>query len=678
MHNAADFTRAVLDGLAAWIPGVTAEAAASLDASVSRMSVPAERDEAADALTVLQRQGTVFSNAFAGALRRMVEDADRDPDSHRRAGHAAAGSGVELSLIADTQIDEDIEMARIMQRIDAAADTELRQLASLCSSLKSMTAVRVEAIPLHPGLCARALRQALADFALPATARLLLLRQVGAALAAQMRGVYAAQCRLLEQWGVAPAQYRIVQTPTGRAPARAVAGPESGAGAMAQAVPADTQASLARLVQWALRNADLAPTDPAAAAPAGSELRLFSEPIPAGSHLARPAAALDAGAAARVMQLLLGELDRPAALSDSARRRVRQLQEPARRIAEHEADLWVTPDHPWWQLLDRIIALGNEPDATDAADAAAPGTMAASLDRAIDRLAQAPAIDRGACLSAVAEVDRAADIQLQQRSGAARQEAVAIESQAAREEVEVALRNQVVQQLRLNPVPPGVRQFLVGPWVLALADVTLREGASSPSLETLAQLIDELVHAGRQAAQPLPTAARRALLKRVHRGLVQGGLMPARIEAELADLSAVLKQPPPVDDNAWLPAFSDTLALADGAAGYDALPTVPIDMYDSGGPTDASRDRLAWLDSLVTGTRCRMFVQGRWADTQLTWVNPNRSLYVFSSSHGGRSHSMTRRMLEKLRGAGLAATLAPGDLLARAMDSLTDNAPLGA
>ncbi len=674
MPTAADFTRAVLDGLAEWIPRVTAEATASLDTTVSRMSVPSERDEAADAVTVLQRQAGAFSNALAGALRRMVEEAERTPDLHR--GGAGPGAPeAELSLIADTQIDEDIELARIMQRIDAAAEAELRHLASLCSSLKAMAAVRVEAIPLHPGLCARALRQALADFALPPAARLLLLRHAGAALAAQMRTVYAGQCRLLEQWGVVPAQYRIVQTPTGRATARAVAGPgEGAAGTMAPPVPADTQASLARLVQWALRHVDLAPAAAAAQAPAEPELRLFSEPVPAGSHLTRPQQALDAGAAARVMQLLLSELDRPSAMSDSARRRVRQLQEPARRIAEREADLWVSPDHPWWQLLDRIIALGNEPDA---ANTAAPGTMAASLDRAIDRLAQAPAIDRGACLSAVAEVDRAADVQLQQRSGAVSQEAVAIQSQAEREELEVALRNQVVQQLRLNPVPPGVRQFLVGPWVLAMAEVTLREGAGSQALETLAQLIDELAHAGRQAAQPLATEARRALLQRVHRGLVQGGLMPARIEAELADLSALLKQPPPVDDAA-LPAFEDTLVLSEQAAIHEVLPTVPIDMYDSGGPTDASRDRLAWLDSLAAGTRCRMFVQGRWADTQLTWVNPNRSLYVFSSGAGGRSHSMTRRMLDKLRGAGLAATLAPGDLLARAMDSLTDSAPLDA
>ena len=63
----------------------------------------------------------------------------------------------------------------------------------------------------------------------------------------------------------------------------------------------------------------------------------------------------------------------------------------------------------------------------------------------------------------------------------------------------------------------------------------------------------------------------------------------------------------------------------------------------------------------------------RWMTTQLAWRSRNRSMFVFSSRHAGRLHSLTRRALEKLRAAGLATTIEHGQLIAQAMDTLTDS-----
>ena len=57
---------------------------------------------------------------------------------------------------------------------------------------------------------------------------------------------------------------------------------------------------------------------------------------------------------------------------------------------------------------------------------------------------------------------------------------------------------------------------------------------------------------------------------------------------------------------------------------------------------------------------------------QLSWVSDSHNLFLFSSRHGGRTHSLTRRMLGKLRNAGLAASIEQGTLLAQAMQQLAE------
>ena len=59
-------------------------------------------------------------------------------------------------------------------------------------------------------------------------------------------------------------------------------------------------------------------------------------------------------------------------------------------------------------------------------------------------------------------------------------------------------------------------------------------------------------------------------------------------------------------------------------------------------------------------------------NAQLSWVSDSHNLFLFTSRHGGRTHSLTRRMLGKLRNAGLATTIEDGALLAQAMQQLVE------
>ena len=67
---------------------------------------------------------------------------------------------------------------------------------------------------------------------------------------------------------------------------------------------------------------------------------------------------------------------------------------------------------------------------------------------------------------------------------------------------------------------------------------------------------------------------------------------------------------------------------------------------------------------------CRLFLLERWMNTHLVWRSAGRTMFVFSSRHGGRTHSLSRRSLQKLRAAGLAATIERGQFVAQAMREL--------
>ena len=101
------------------------------------------------------------------------------------------------------------------------------------------------------------------------------------------------------------------------------------------------------------------------------------------------------------------------------------------------------------------------------------------------------------------------------------------------------------------------------------------------------------------------------------------------------------------------------------------LPTIPMDMVDTEAETPAKQNHEAWLAELAPGDLCRLFIQGRWMNAQMTWRSSNGQFCVFSSRHGGRLHSLTRRQLARLRAEGLAATIERGQQVRDAVETLT-------
>lgn len=667
----ADFRLAVRRGLGDWVPDVVHGAADELRSPALRNAVAGDRNQAAPVLALLHSRGGAFAAALQRALGELM---DEDTAAARHAGPRSGPAT--LSLVAEDQIDEDIEVARIISAIDAEAELELQRLARLCSALLQHDAIGLDAIPLNPGLCARALRRCLDGFELERPARLLLMRVVGAVMGKRLKPIYAEQADALTRHDVRPLGYRIVRDPSGAMAAGAPPGAarpaqrnETIAGPVTHRRPS---AALERLLAWArdAGDAELPGSDrnPDAGEPM---LRLRLDALPPGRSPSAPPLAPDT--AARTMDRLLEQIGHQSALSGAARELLQRLREPARDLAARDAQLWSGLDHPWWLLLDRIIAAGTLGGSSDA-------NVPSNADRAMQQMAQrlvaSGRIDRRRCETALAEASRAAALSTPELTLEQSSQVKELQSQVEREDLEFTLRNQLVRQLRQTPAPAGVRQFLLGPWVLAMREVSLELGATSPALAAMAEAVDDLLHATGAGAPPAAPARRAGLLQRLRQGLARARLPAARIEAELKDLAAVLANPGPaaIEPAQDAPA---TLPMPVAPGSHAALPTVPIDMYETHEATAASRDRQAWLDSLSRGTVCHLFLGGAWTTATLSWVSPNRNVFVFASGRGGQLHSMTRRVLEKARGAGLAATMEQGGLLAQAMDALTDAAPLG-
>ena len=682
----AGFARAVRDGVDGWLAAAVERTIAQLDAPSKQQRLSADCSQAAVVQQLLRQRQPELLRLVGDALREAIDahagrppaaapgcEADATgapavPAGHGPAKARADARTLQLTLISEAQIDDEIETARIVQLIEAGCDSELQALAALCSGLAGLPAVEPDAVPLRPAECARALREGLSRFTADAALRPSLLRVLGRAVGEQMHVVYAAQIEWLQRRGVQQAAFRIRPMPGARGP--------HGEGPAAVAKPTPPAESMQELVQWA-RRTQPAPLDmlgdaqvqgtPASAAGGALEpgaLRLFDRPVnfdPAGAPLPR-------AAAQGLMQGLFAELKRQADATPGMAGLLHRVEQLAQRMVTVDPALWTDPGHPWWQLLDRLLATGAVHDDLSPPD---QHRLRRSLDELLGQVERAPALDGTRCQAAAEELQSLASRMLEDAAEPPAEEVDALQQLADREELEAGFRDQIVQQLRSTPTSSAMRRFLVGPWTLVLVALALRHGAESPEVAAAALVVDDLIRATARPGQRVSKAQRTVLLRQVGEGLAQAALPAPRVDAELVELAELLRHPPPHPesaDEAWQAEPIAPLPVPVTLDLHAGLPTVPLSLPDAAA---ASRATPAdWVASLQPGTCCRLFLQGRWMTARLHWVGPGQRLFLFQSRHRGRSHSLTARMLQRLRDAGLATSIEDNLLRAQAMDSL--------
>lgn len=538
-----------------------------------------------------------FSQAWSREL--VVGWQDAPAETTARSGPAPAL----LTLKDEHEVDEEIELSRLIQDLESRAEATLRDLRALCTGLRGETAIRPDAPPLHPPAVAQALGRAVRSLPLSPPARLALVKALVPNCAEVLVDVLGAQLRQLKAAGVQPAGFRVT-----------------------------------------LQAQRLHPADDT---PPQGRIQAVLQQLTARAGV-RPDGAVSDAWMQGVLQAVLQE----AAPAPRMRQVFERLAEPGRHLARAEPALWRQPEHVWWQLLDKLLALCA---VLEARPGGAQDQVAARCEAAITRLCTELPPDSALCRQALEQVTEAG------RTIAEGQESADSDPHgAAPSGLAQVVREQMAQQLRASAAPGSMRRFLMGPWLRVLVAALDPETGDPARARRCTDWVDRLLAA---VQRPPAGDTLGALLDTAREGLAAIGLPQAQIDTWLFDLTMRLHEvQEDQDDDA--PQWK-----------HEDLPTVPIELHGAGvHSARARRDRVAWINGLRVGDICRLFVDTAWCTAQLI-VDPiadakGDDVYVFQSRQPRRQHSLTRRALERLRSEGLATTVEMGAFIAKALDTV--------
>jgi hypothetical protein len=117
------------------------------------------------------------------------------------------------------------------------------------------------------------------------------------------------------------------------------------------------------------------------------------------------------------------------------------------------------------------------------------------------------------------------------------------------------------------------------------------------------------------------------------------------------------------------------------ASGFMALPDdepgqpEPVAPASTASAPEAAASAHSRLVGLSVGTWVELQTKEVWTRTQLSWISPQRTMYLFTSVQG-KTRSMTQAMLERLHGSGLLRVLSDQSIVDGALDAVVHTAML--
>jgi len=111
------------------------------------------------------------------------------------------------------------------------------------------------------------------------------------------------------------------------------------------------------------------------------------------------------------------------------------------------------------------------------------------------------------------------------------------------------------------------------------------------------------------------------------------------------------------------------MAFSDSVIDLGSMQTVPAEVM-LGDVAQRGDDMSRKIDLLQPAQRLRLFLHGRWARVQLLWRSERALFYLFAGETPARTHSVTRRALERLAAEGLMLPLEARTLVQRALDAV--------
>lgn len=624
----------------------------------------AERDHRIELVEALQLHSDAYRGRFVQALRESVVEALGEQT--RPAGTETKSPAHGLELMDESRVEVDIEISRALQVIDTTAEWELRELQTFTSTLIGQTHVSAESNPLRPVFYASALWEAACAVVPQPAQRATLLRVAAGVAAGLLKSAWAAACTRLENQGVEPGIYRTVLLPAGTATGRGPAPPDAArSGAIAELL---------------------------ASMPAGSssaEVAANPSAVAVGAPLSHPNAApvelQTIELLARVFDAILGDPQ----LSPAFVPLLARLQASALRVALRDAAMFESAQHPVWRLLDRIGEMAcayRQPHDSRSSE------VLTECQRLTDQLVGQPVPDAALYRDTLARFDGF----LTSLSAKAVCDAhAAVEALGLAERrllLEHRMAERLMEQVATVHTTPVVRRFMTGAWARVLAEAMLSRGEQAESTRGYIKLVDELLWSVQlpdhpQSRQRL-VALLPGMLQRLRAGMASIDLPSAEREAVLGELMTIHTEAQRPGGRSRsdaltpqqlvqrmrdevLPAESGHGGFSDSVIDLGSMETVPAELMQGELAAKTEDNTASAVDALQLGMRLRLFLHGRWNKVQLLWMSEQGFFLLFAAETPGRTHSVTRRALERLAAAGLMQPLVARTLVQRALDRVT-------
>ena len=376
-----------------------------------------------------------------------------------------------------------------------------------------------------------------------------------------------------------------------------------------------------------------------------------------------------------VVGLMIDNIASDSRLLVPVQQAVRELEPSLLRLVLEDPRFFSDKGHPARRLLEQMTQRSLAWSAVDA-----PGFAGffEPLQQAVDALLSTRVAGPDPFEFALNTLEEAWGEQ-SKRERSHRQKAVQALLQAEQRNL---LAGKVSRQLRARPdVASAAREvgrFVTGPWSQVIAQARLGDAAGGPDPGGYTALLSDLLWSAQpQLAGGNPLRLARIaprLLEKIREGLASIDYPPAETQ-RFIDLLVVMQQKALVPAAAshipmtaeelesWFAPQSDDVGspwLAPGEAQESGFMethqgAVPLPQYQTTQPGIASQLGTDWLeavpslgaDGLQPGAWVEMLTENRWSRLQLTWASPHGTLFMFSDA-GGKTHSMTRRLLDQL------------------------------
>ncbi|MEO6361797.1 MAG: DUF1631 family protein, partial [Caldimonas sp.] len=616
-----------------------------------------------------------------------------------------------LELMDESRVEVDIEISRAMQLIDSTAEWELRELQTYTSTLLGQRHVSAESNPFRPLVYATALWDAACAVTAAQVPRAVVLRTSAGVAAGLLKNAWAAASTRMETQGVQPGTYRTVVLPSGASFGRPVPeAPRPGAlSALLSSMPqppassaiaarvGDDDARSVRsdggsrrnpeLEQALLRLDELLRHLP-------SETSLTGGRMPGGTRLEQHRGALVASASepidrqiielvTRLFEALLADSQIPAAFRPVLSR----IQISALRVALSEPPMLDSYDHPVWRLIDRIgeVSVGQ----SRAEDPRLSGFLAFSAAVA-EEMAGSAAPDTALFRRGLNRIDVFLSEQLQAQLRGAHVAVDALQLAERRDVLQQHLTQRLTDQMVPVRTTPVIRRFVTGTWAQVIAEDMLSHGEQSDVTMSNLKTVDDLLWSLKipdhpQSRQRLLTLLP-GLLQRIRTGMEMVALPAPEQQAVLDELMTIHTEalrpgtrgssgaltPEEIVQrmrDEVMPDSPPARSFSDSVIDLSSMETVPAEHLPTGGdrPDDDPARR---VEALRVGQRQRLFLQGRWSRVQLLWRSDRSLFFLFAGESPSRTHSITRRALERLSTAGLLQPLEARPLVQRAVDRM--------